>query len=268
MAKKCYGCGTPLVKADAEEWGKTPFLQDLCPRCVALVEGRKRSGSMMKRCSGYPSRPDRIEERRAMREEWAAKMARKVAAGSAKAKSKKKGKAKAKPKKKEKKLPTDPEAVGMSKNGPTVVVTGVLCNMCGEPNAIPKTTTASYIQSTCSKCGALIKVVGGKLVKLRVPRKDIKKAEQTALVPTETGDGKKASTTGRKAQDFTTMRFRMTLDQHKVIRMALEIARRISHVEGKEWQGTTLEHICADFLAGDIDPAVQKAVQEEMDSEG
>lgn len=48
---------------------------------------------------------------------------------------------------------------------------------------------------------------------------------------------------------WVTLRFRITVDQRKVIMNAMERCKELAGVEGKMWKGIALEYVAADFIA-------------------
>lgn len=263
-SRKCYICGTALKKNDENLW-KKPYHDKLCPRCIALVEGQRATGAMMRRCTGYPSRPDRLRERRDMRAEARKKPPAKKPATSPIKKTKgKQKKAAAKP-------PEDPKPVDQKGKGPQVPASVVLCSTCGHPNQVAIKTTAKKITAKCDKCGALIEISGALLGKMRVDRDAVKLIEQLAIKPGGLDPKKKGKATsgGDKADaQFMTMNFRVTHEQRDVIRLAMEVMRRDNEsLQGKGWHGTALERLAAEYIGG-APKAILKAVREELEKAG
>lgn len=165
-------------------------------------------------------------------------------------------------------LPQDPDPVDQKPGGTTVVATVVLCSTCGHPNQIPQATTAHGIRSKCEKCESTIRVSGGKLAKVRIDRNAIKRADQLALMPTSTDEGKhaKGKGAGEGGSEYTYLRVKLSLEQMQIVRVAMEVCRRVCNAEGKDWSGRTIELICADYLSGADKEAVAQ-VERELEGE-
>jgi len=263
MASKCYICGTALKKDDENLWEK-PYHDKLCPRCVALVEGRRATGAMMRRCTGFPSRPERLKERRDARAATQKKPPAKKAPASPIPKAKGKQKTTAT-------RPQDPKPVDQKGKGPQVPASVVICATCGHPNQVAIKTTARKITAKCDKCGAMIGISGALLGKMRIDRDAVKLIEQLAIKPGGLDPKKKGKGTsgGDKADpEFMTMNFRVTHEQRDIIRLAMEVMRRDNEgLQGKGWHGTCLERLAAEYLGGAPKPII-KAVREELEKSG
>lgn len=162
-------------------------------------------------------------------------------------------------------LPNDPEPTDDTNGkGPKIPATVILCQLCGEPNHVPTSTTATSIKCKCGRCENLITVTGAKLAKLRVYRDAIRIADQLSLLPTaqEPPDGKGKGESRQRVPEYTVVRIKCTHTQHTVISIAMEVARRMSNDDKKDWSGRSLELICADFLSGAPGNVVQAVTEE------
>jgi len=267
--RNCYICEVPLEEDDRKNWEGHESKSDLCPRCVALVERKKPTGTMTKRTKGYPAMVPRLKERREAFEIESVEKARKAVTKKTE-KTEDDG-----PKKRGRKPnppPQDPGCVENTGKGPSVPATVILCLNCGEPNQIPIKTTAGKITAQCSKCKSTIFLKGVVMGKMRVDRKAIKQVEQLGLKPGQEDPEKKGKGTsaGDKSEPkFLTMNFRMTQDQHTIVRLAMEIGRRqCDDAQGRTWHGRVLELICADYLSSappDLIEQVRKELEESDD---
>jgi hypothetical protein len=155
----------------------------------------------------------------------------------------------------------------------------VIVCQCGSVSFEVKKRTATAVSLTCRKCEADISVKGS-VAQVRIrsndiayaitekvvrPDPDYKKSKKT---PTETSS---PATPTLADQGYRTLRFKISKDQDEIVQRAMEVMR-VMHCQdeqfkSKQWQGSSLELICAEFLSGADSRAlsVVTAMEEEVE---
>lgn len=161
--------------------------------------------------------------------------------------------------------------------------TAILVCQCGCTRFDVTKTTRTAVAAACAKCGGKISVKGNIALPVRTPEAEVAYAVTDKVVrpdPNAASQAGKAPTLSE--QGYRTLRFKISEEQDEVISRALEAVRVLNCTDEKfraqQWQGSALEYVCADFLAGvdpralsvvaQMDEAVIEATAKEMASTG
>jgi len=155
------------------------------------------------------------------------------------------------------------------KTGKPTMESMIVACQCGSTRYEVKKRTKTAISLVCAKCG-LRASVKGNVAQVRVGKQEVLYALANTVItpddtPDEAGDApgeKVGDGTGGVGAQYVTLRFRiMKGDQKDVIDKAMEVIRIMQCGEDRfreqTWQGHALEWICADFLSGAPQDALQ-----------
>lgn len=149
----------------------------------------------------------------------------------------------------------------------------ILVCQCQGTAFTPEKTTKTAVTLKCRKCGERISVKGGVAAldflsteKGRVAVKDIVNLAVRDLTIRPDPSAKPGRVSPPKTtteRGYRLLKFRVLNDQYEVVSRALEAVRVLNlgdeRFRAHQWQGASLEAICADFLAG-VDPRVLNVV--------
>jgi len=145
----------------------------------------------------------------------------------------------------------------------TSEVSMAVCHSCRGTDFKVRKQTKTAVSLECLKCG-LTTSVKGPVASARVSRDEVSFAvTQHLTMPGIDGDGEDDEGQPHKPTPKElgkrSFRFLVDADQDKTVTRAMESTRMMNFrdpkLRVKQWQGTALEMVCVDFLAG-CDPAV------------